>query len=906
MIKLIDWRALRGANYYSYRPVIVLQVDLQDYDEVFTDKIEGFTDALLELVPSLEEHRCSEDERGGLIRRMREGTLLGHVIEHLALELQVIAGMDVGYGKTIDSDVPGVYRVIYSYWVEEAGASAGERAIEIVNAILQGKRESIDLEGVIRELEDIGADHYLGPSTAAIVEEAEHRGITVLRLDDYNLVQLGEGKYQRRIEASITSLTSMIGVETAGNKKLTKHMLGDAGIPVPKGTVVRRLESAIEDADWLGYPVVVKPHDGHHGKGVTTGINDEADLREAFARAQAISDKVIVEKFYAGNDYRILVVDGRFVAAAMREPAAVSGDGEHSIAELIAIENRNPRRGYGHEKVMTRLSTSPVTQYLLERAHYTLKTVLPAGEVFRLELTANLSTGGSAVDVTATVHKTNRFMAERIASIIGLDIAGIDVIAPTLEQPVKKLGGAVIEVNAAPGLRMHLEPAVGPRRNVAKPIVEMLFPRGAPHDIGIIAVTGTNGKTTTVRLTAHIMEHAGYSVGMTTTDGIHVRGNLIAEGDMSGPYSAQVVLRDPLVDCAVLETARGGILRAGLGYKTADVGVVLNVQPDHLGLQNIRDVAELAKVKAVVAEAVREGGTTVLNADDPACVDMTQYCRERLIFFSLRSSNPVVLEHVDRGNTAVVCEQDYIAILENDHFIPVARIVDVPLTLEGRAVFNIQNALAATAAAYAHGVNVDEIRRGLTSFLPSPLQTPGRLNLKKIAGVDYLLDYGHNPHAYRALLSLVKQLGERRRIIVFDVVGDRRDEDYEEICDLVGPLFDAAFLYEAEDLRGRTPGELMDLQTRFLTAAGLDAAAIHKVADESQAIRRATASARPGDLVCYMTGRVQGGIEWLHDCEERARAAEEAGLAAAGGATASAAADVSEAGPASAASEAGA
>jgi cyanophycin synthetase len=879
MVKLIDWRALRGANYYSYRPVIVLEVDLQDHDEVFTDAIEGFTDALLELVPSLEEHRCSEDERGGLIRRMREGTLLGHVIEHLALELQFIAGMEVGYGKTIDSDTPGVYQVIFSYWVEEAGAAAGERAIEIVNAILQGNVETVDLEGIIRELEDIGADHYLGPSTAAIVEEAEHRGITVLRLDDYNLVQLGEGKYQCRIEASITSRTSMIAVETAGNKKLTKHMLGDAGIPVPKGTVVRRIESAVEDAEWLGYPVVVKPHDGHHGKGVTTGINDEADLRDAFARAQEISDKVIVEKFYAGNDYRMLVVDGRFVAAAMREPAAITGDGEHTIQELIQIENRNPRRGFGHEKVMTRLSTSEVTQFLLDRAGSTLETVLPAGEVFRLELTANLSTGGSAVDVTDTVHKANRFMAERIASIIGLDIAGIDVIAPTLEQPVKKMGGAVIEVNAAPGLRMHLEPAVGKKRNVARPIVEMLFPRGARHDIGIIAVTGTNGKTTTVRLTAHLMQTAGYSVGMTTTDGIHVRDHLIAEGDMSGPYSAQVVLRDPLVDCAVLETARGGILRAGLGYKTADVGVVLNVQPDHLGLQNIRDVRELAKVKAVVAEAVREGGTTVLNADDPACVDMIQYCRERIIFFSLRSSNPVVLEHVDRGHTAVVCEQDYIAILENDHFIPVARVVDVPLTLAGRAAFNVQNVLAATAAAYAHGVSVDEIRHGLTSFLPSPLQTPGRLNLKRIAGVDYLLDYGHNPHAYKALLSLVKQLDARRRIIVFDVVGDRRDEDFEEICGLVGPVFDAAFLYEAEDLRGRSPGELMDLQTRFLAAAGLDAAAIEKTADESDAIRRASAAAQPGDLVCYMTGRVQGGIEWLHDCEERARVAAEAGAA---------------------------
>ena len=863
MITLVDSRALRGANYYSYRPVIVLNVDLGEYDERFTNELEGFTDALLELVPSLEEHRCSEDERGGLIKRMHEGTLLGHVIEHVALELQFIAGMEVGFGKTIDTDAPGVYQVIFSYWVEEAGIAAGERAIDIVNAILEGRVDDVDLEGIIRELEDIGADHYLGPSTAAIVEEAEHRGITVLRLDDYNLVQLGEGKYQRRIEASITSRTSMIGVETAGNKRLTKHMLEDAGIPVPKGTVVRKVESAIDDAEWLGYPVVVKPHDGHHGKGVTTGISDEKDVREAFARAKEISDKVIVEKFYTGNDYRMLVVDGRLVAAAMREPAAVAGDGEHTIEELIAIENRNPRRGYGHEKAMTRLSTSEVTANLLERAGYTLETVLPEGEVFRLELTANLSSGGSAIDVTDTVHKANRFMAERIASIVGLDIAGIDVIATTLEQPVKKIGGAVIEVNAAPGLRMHLAPGQGRARNVARPIVDMLFPPRAPHDIGIVAVTGTNGKTTTVRLIAHIMEHAGASVGMTTTDGIYVRGNLIAEGDMSGPYSAQVVLRDPLVDCAVLETARGGILRSGLGYKTADVGVVLNVQPDHLGLQNIRSVEELAKVKAVVAEAVREGGTTVLNADDPMCVDMTQYCREHIVFFSLRSSNPVVLDHVDRGHTAVICEQGYIAVLQSEHLIPVARIEDIPVTLGGRADFNVQNVLAATAAAYARGIDVDEIRRALLSFLPSPLQTPGRLNLMTIGGVDYLLDYAHNPHAYKSLVQLIERLGERRRIVVFDVVGDRRDDDIEEVCGALAPVFDTAVIYEATDLRGRAPGELMDLQERFLTAAGFDADAIERVPVEQEAIERAAELAQPGDLVCCMTGRVHEAIQWL-------------------------------------------
>ena len=487
MINIIEKKILRGANIYSYRPVIVMTIDLGEYDEVPTSNLEGFVDKLIEMIPSLENHRCSEGVKGGLITRMREGTLLGHVIEHIALELQYIAYMDVGFGKTVDADEPGKFNVIFSYWVEKAGIYAGVEAVEIVNSLLIGK--AYDFETTINDLKDIRDDHYLGPSTASIVREAELRGITVLRLDDYNLVQLGEGKYQQRIQAAITSNTSLIGVETAGNKRLTKMMLEDAGIPVPKGTVVRKQESAIEDAQWLGYPVVVKPHDGHHGKGVTTNLSNEGELIEAFARAKEVSDKVIIEQHLTGSDYRMLVVGGKFVAAAKRMPAEVLGDGQHTIAELIDIENRNPDRGYGHENVMTRLKVSSVTEHLLAKSDYTMETVLKDKETFHLELTANLSTGGSAEDVTDRVQKANRFMAERIAKIIGLDIAGIDVLAPTLSQPIAKVGGAVIEVNAAPGLRMHLAPAKGKARNVARHIINMLFPKGAPHDIPIVAVT---------------------------------------------------------------------------------------------------------------------------------------------------------------------------------------------------------------------------------------------------------------------------------------------------------------------------------------------------------------------------------------------------------------------------------
>ncbi|MGD9252261.1 MAG: cyanophycin synthetase, partial [Desulfobacterales bacterium] len=766
MIKILEKKVMRGANIYSYRPVIVLTIDLGEYDEVYTNQLGEFVDKLLEMLPSLEDHRCSEGVKGGLIMRMREGTLLGHVVEHIALELQYIAYMDVGFGKTVDADAPGTFNVIFSYWVEDAGLFAGIEAVAIVNGLLSG--QPYDLPSTIHELKDIRDDHYLGPSTASIVREAELRGITVLRLDDYNLVQLGEGKYQKRIQAAMTSNTSLIGVETAGNKRLTKIMLDDAGIPVPKGTVVRKQASAIEDADWLGYPVVIKPHDGHQGKGVTTNIANEAELVEAFERAQAISGRVIVERYLAGNDYRMLVVDGKFVAAAKRLPAKVTGDGQHTIAALIDIENRNPDRGYGHENVMTRLKVSSVTEHLLSQAGYTMETVLEDGEVFYLELTANLSTGGSAEDVTERVHKSNRFMAERIASIIGLDIAGIDVMAPTLAKPITKVGGAVIEVNAAPGLRMHLAPAKGQARNVAIPIIDMLFPEGAPHDMPIVAVTGTNGKTTTVRMVANMLKGVGYHVGMTTTDGIYVRDRLIASGDMSGPYSAKVVLRDPMVDCAVLETARGGILREGLGYKMADVGVVLNVQPDHLGLKGIHTIEDLAKVKSVVAEMVRKGGVTVLNADDEQCVNMAPYCREEVVYFSLRPSNPVIQAHIDNDHTAVVYDRGYITIITGESATPVARAVEMPITLEGRAVFNIQNSLAAAAVGYAMGLKTESIRRGLISFFPSPSQTPGRANFFSIKDFEVMLDYAHNPPAYQNIIDLISRLGHKRCLFVFD------------------------------------------------------------------------------------------------------------------------------------------
>ncbi len=868
-MKVREIRALQGANFWSKRPVVRMVVDMQNLADTHSNQVPGFADRLAALLPSLEEHRCAAGEKGGFMRAVRAGSPLPHVVEHVAIELQYLAYMDTTYCASFPTKARGVYQVIFEYWVEEAGIFAGEEAVRIVSDLIAGKDDDdIDVDGVIHEIRNLRDDHYLGPSTMAIVDEARRRGITVIRLDDYNLVQLGEGKNQKKIQASLTSHTGIIPAETAGNKKLTKMMLADNGIPVPRGTIASRIETVQEDAEELGYPVVIKPLDGHHGKGVTVGVRNAEQLAAAFARAKEYCPKVVVEQMAVGRDFRILVVNGRFVAAAHRIPAHVVGDGEHTVAELVALENKNPRRGHGHENVMTMLQVSAVTQELLAEKGYGPETLLAAGEVFQLERTANLSTGGSAEDVTNKVHTANKFLVERVARIIGLDVCGIDIVAETLEEPIVSNGGKVIEVNAAPGLRMHISPSVGKGRNVAAPIVDMLFPVGADHDIPIVSVTGTNGKTTTVRLINHIMKGVGYTVGMTTTDGIYIRDRLIMEGDMSGPRSARIILQDPTVECAVLETARGGLLRNGLGYGTADVGVCLNVTEDHIGLGYIETVDDLARLKAIVPTTVRPGGYSVLNADDRWCLKMAESCTEHVVYFSLNPDHPVVREHVENGGLATVYQNGYITVLDGDLVIPVARAYEVPITMEGKAYFNIQNALAATAVAYARKLRVEEIRVGLASFFPSPSQTPGRMNIIPIRDFDVMIDYAHNPRAYANLLDLVSRLSYKRRILVLDAVGDRRDEDIAELARISARHADLAIIYEDTDLRGRQPGEVSTLLRQGFAQAGFPPDRTLTILDEWQAIEHALKLGEPNDLVIYMTGRVRKAIRFIYDHKE--------------------------------------
>ncbi|MEW6366293.1 MAG: cyanophycin synthetase [Acidobacteriota bacterium] len=869
-MKILEIRALQGANFWSENPVIRMVLDLEDHADTLTTQIPGFIDRLVTLIPSLSEHRCATDSEGGLLMRLREGSPLTHVIEHVAIELQWLSYMDAYYCKSYPTKQKGVHQIVFEYWVEEAGIYAGEETVRIVQDIIRGvPEEKIDVDAVITEIKNIRDEHYLGPSTMAIVDEARRRKITVIRLDDYNLVQLGEGKYQKKIQATLSSQTSLIAVETAGNKRLTKMILEDNGIPVPKGTIATKFSSALEDARDIGYPVVVKPFDGHHGKGVTVGVKNEDQLKAAFDRAKELSKKIVVEERRVGNDYRVLVIAGKFIAAAQRIPANVVGDGKHTIKELIDAENKNPRRGHGHSNVMTLLKVTPNTESLLLETGCTLDTILREGEVFYLERTANLSTGGTAIDVTHKVHSMNKFMVERVARYIGLDIAGIDIIAPTLETPITENGGAVIEVNAAPGIRMHLSPSEGKPRNVAAPIVDMLFPPGSPSDIPIVSVTGTNGKTTAVRLIAHIMKNTGKSVGMTCTDGIYVRDRLIIAGDMSGPRSARMILQDPTVDCAVFETARGGLLRNGLGYGTADVGICLNVTEDHIGLGYIETIEDLAKLKSIVPSVVRPGAYSVLNADDKWCRWMQSRCKDHVVWFSVNPENPTVKEHVEAGGLAVVYQNGYITILEGDLVVPVAKAYEIPITMEGKAGFNIQNAMAATAAAYALHVKVDEIRLGLSSFFPSPSQAPGRMNILRVRDFDVLIDYAHNPFAVASIFDLISRLNYKRRLVILDAVGDRRDEDITQIALTSAKYADEVILYEDKDLRGRKPGEILKVLRDGFASVKYPADRISEVPDEWEALDAALKKAEAGDLMMYMTGRVRKAISVVYEYKEK-------------------------------------
>lgn len=864
-MKILKTQTLRGPNYWSIRHpnLIVMRLDLEDLAEKPSNLIPGFYEGLVESLPSLVEHFCSPGCRGGFLSRVQEGTLMGHIAEHVALELQTLAGMAVGFGRTRETATPGTYQVVFEYQDEQAGRYAARAAVRLCQSIIEtGHYPAEELEQDLRDLRDFAAQAALGPSTECIVKEAEARGIPWIALSSRAMIQLGHGAYQKRIQATLTNRTGILGVELACDKEGTKRILRDAGVPVPRGTVIYyldELEEAIESVG--GYPIVIKPLDGNHGRGITINIDSWALAEEAYDAAKAVSKGVIVERYYTGRDHRVLVVDGKVVAVAERVPAHVVGNGQSTIAELIEETNQDPRRGEGHDNILTRIELDRTSWQLLERQGFNLDTVLAVGQVCYLRATANLSTGGIAIDRTDEIHPENVWIAQRVAKIVGLDIAGIDVVTSDISRPLREVDGVIVEVNAAPGFRMHFCPSEGIPRNVAEPVIDMLFPPGTPTRIPILAVTGTNGKTTTTRLLAHIVRQTNQIVGYTTTDGIYLGDFMVEQGDTTGPQSAQVILQDPTVEVAVLETARGGILRSGLGFSQCDVGVVLNVAADHLGIGDIETVEDLAHLKSVLAEAVRPNGYAILNADDPLVAAMAKRVKAQVAYFSMNPDNEIVREHTQRGGLAAVYENGYLSILKGDWTLRIEQAVNVPLTMGGRAPFMIANALAASLAAFAHGIRIEEIRVALATFQASVGQTPGRMNLFNLGHYHALVDYAHNPHSYAALAGFVQNwTGER--IGVVGGPGDRRDEDFVTLGRLSAEMFDRIVVKEDDDTRGRPRGDAAKLIVQGIQQSGR-AIPYEVMLNETEAVNSTLDQAPEGSLVVILPESVNRAIELI-------------------------------------------
>ncbi|WP_434422414.1 cyanophycin synthetase [Nannocystis pusilla] len=861
-MQILERRVYRGPNLYAHFPVIRMNLDLGELEQWPSATIPGFVDGLLEALPSLQQHTCSYGDAGGFVRRLREdsGTWLGHVLEHVAIEIQVLTGAKVSFGKTRSTGATGQYYVVYEYEEERVGEAASDLALDLLHSLLpdgfEGRRsvpDGFDFKSRLEDLIAFAQKRQFGPSTASLVRAAERRDIPWIRLNDQSLVQFGHGRYQKRIRATVTSETRHIAVEIASDKEETNKILGDLGLPVPRQHLVRTADRAVAAANRLGFPVVVKPLDANHGRGVSIDLQSEAAVRAAFDKAQEHSNSVIVETYIPGFDHRMLVVAGELIAVAKRVPGHVVGDGERTIAQLIEQVNSDPRRGIGHEKVLTRIELDYQARRLLELKGYTADTVPAAGEEVYLRSTGNLSTGGTAIDLTDVCHHDNREMAVRAAKAIGLDICGIDFITPDITRSYREVGGGICEVNAAPGFRMHVAPTEGTPRNVAGPVMEMLFPPGTPSRIPIAAVTGTNGKTTVCRMIAHIHKMSGATVGLCTTDGVYIDGERTVVGDMTGPVAAQMVLRDPLVDLAVLETARGGLLRAGMGYRACNVGAVLNVTSDHLGLGGIDNLDQLAELKRIVVEVARD--CAVLNADDEHCLRMADYTQAtRIGYVTMSPKHDLVRRHIRAGGLAVVLEEgingDMITVYDRGSHIPLLWTHLIPATLEGKALHNVQNAMFATCVAYAMGVKLENIRQGLRTFDSTYFQAPGRLNVFEELPFKVILDYGHNPAAVRAMASLVSRLDVKgKRVCVLAAPGDRRDADIAEIARHAAPAFDQFIIRQDDGLRGRASGEIADLLRTGLLQAGVAEAKIQIILDEQRSIDAALAACDQGDLL---------------------------------------------------------
>jgi len=871
-MKIVSTNVYVGPNIYAHFPVIRHVLDLGVLEEWPTGRLgKDFVGPLLDNLPGLHDHGCSYREPGGFVRRLNEdeGTWLGHVMEHVAIELQNIAGYPVTFGRTRSlDDQPGHYNMVFQYHDDAVGREASQLSLDLIHSLLPAEVQSEDAPGDDWEFAEerdrfirYAQSRAFGPSTGSLVHAAEERGIPWIRLNRQSLVQFGHGKYQRRIQATTTSDTSNIAVELASDKEETNSILRDLGLPVPKQRMVRSSRDAKRAAERIGFPVVLKPLAGNHGRGVSINLKTPEEVEVAFDKAREHGRNVIVESFLEGHDHRILVVNGELVAASKRVPGHVVGNGKQTIEQLVDVVNEDPRRGVGHEKVLTRLELDHQAERLLTKLGYDRNTVPAEGETVYLRSTANLSTGGTAVDVTDTIHPDNREMAIRTIKAIGLDIGGVDFLTQDITESYRETGGGICEVNAGPGFRMHVAPSEGTPRDVAGPVLDMLFPPDSPSRIPIAAVTGTNGKTTTSRMLAHILKMRGFTVGLTSTDGVYIDGQLSVAGDMTGPVSAKMILRDPSVDAAVMETARGGMLRGGLGFQSCDVAACINVAADHLGLKGIDTLEQLAEIKRVPIEIATNAA--VLNADDPNCLQMADYTEaETLCYVTMNPGHPLVKQHIRAGGQAFVLEEGMnghmITIYDSESHIPLLWTHLIPATIEGRAIHNVQNAMFAAALAYNMDIGLEDIRHGLRTFDTTFFQTPGRMNIYDEHPFKVILDYAHNPAAVQAMCSLVDRFEpEGKRIIVISAPGDRRDEDIREVAEIAAGHFDHFICRCDDNRRGRGDDEVAVMLKNRLLEEGITADRIEVIPDEQEATSRALEMAGPGDLILVLTDAIK-------------------------------------------------
>ncbi len=867
-MKIVSISVMKGPNFWSIRrhKLIVMRLDLQEMEEIPTNKIPGFREKLEELIPSLYDHRCSEDHKGGFFERVEEGTWMGHVVEHIALELQTLAGLDTGFGRTRSTSTKGIYNVVYSYLEEKTGIYAGKIAVEFCEALARG--DDYDIAPHIIKMKEIREQERLGPSTGSIVEEAIKRDIPYIRLNRRSLVQLGWGVNQKRIQATIASTTSNIAVDIACDKEETKNLLTQLNIPVAKGGSASDNDDLEKIINKIGYPIVIKPIDGNHGRGSTMNIKNWDEAVNALIKSKEISRWAIVEQYIEGYDYRLLVINYKFVSAALRKPAEVIGDGKHSIKELIDIVNSDSRRGYGHENVLTSIKLDDHTMRLLEKLELNEHSIPKNKEIIPLKSTANLSTGGTASDVTEMVHPYNIFTAERIARTIGLDICGIDIMSPDISVPMTENRGVLLEVNAAPGFRMHLAPSEGIGRNVAEPVVDMLFPLGSMGRIPIVAITGTNGKTTTTRLTAHIAKTMGYKVGFTTSDGIYIQNRMLEKGDCTGPVSTKFVLMDPTVDYAVLECARGGMLKAGLGFDKCDYAIVTNVTADHLGLKDIDTVEDMAKVKSVLPETVHKDGYAILNADDDLVYNMRKSLNCKIAYFSMDENNPRIKAHCEKGGFAAVLEEGWITVLKGTWKLRVEKVVNIPLTFDGKAVFMIQNILPATLCGFLQQFKIEDLKIALQTFIPGPITTPGRMNVFKFKHFEVLVDFAHNPDGFEAISKYLEKVNLSPKVGLIGATGDRRDDDIRELGRISARTFDEIVIRQDKNLRGRTDIEIMNLLKEGIYEVKPELNVIC-INPEKDSIKHVIENAKPGSHITICSDVIAEALDLILQYKER-------------------------------------